>query len=130
MQTNTNNPKYEFIKQYLQKEKNLAYEDALIQVEILFEELPKKKREKWQRLYEDIMENSANALETQLKHIANCPYIKIEISSQPEQDKILKDVAYIKDLLLFSSGYFESSTSKINKIEECLAEVIQNAKKG
>ena len=127
MQQDNKNPKYEYLKQYLQKEKNIEYDDALDMIEMLFDELPKNKREKNKRLYQDIVDDFKTAFENQLKQVANCPYIKIEISSQPEHEKLLSRLKDIYNLIMFSSGYFESNAKKIDIIEECLTEVVKNA---
>lgn len=106
------NAKYNYLKNYMKSTKtneDKYIDSALEFLSQFWEELPERtkgveRRDTWALLIYELK----TAFDKQIEKIANCPYVKIEISEQPE----------IKNMLLALRTYADiDSITKNDKVE-------------
>lgn len=120
------NLKYEFLKEVAkpkEDENERTHEDVDIidawdNLQMFYDYLPEKaKTETRQKEFEHLTKLFKTAFDSQVKKIADCPYIKIEIANQPEQSKLYADAQLVKECILILTGYCggETPPSLINR---------------
>ncbi len=105
--TENKNQKYKFLKSYLEEHKNIAEDDAITGVECLFEELPVKVRQSSGRedMCNRIKEEIKEALDEQLQIISKCPFFKIEITNQEDEQELKNKILRSIEEMLFMQGF-------------------------
>ncbi len=104
--------KYNFLKDYMSRVKTHEDKDIDRALEFLtdfWEGLPERsrgpeRRKQWATLVNELV----NAFDKQIEKLADCPFVKIEISNQTE----------IKDLLVTLKTYADIDFLKKTKVEE------------
>lgn len=88
-----NKLKYEFIKNYIKENEPIEMADCMSTLSAFYDGLPAKAKGKERKAeYEYLIEQILEAFDSQIKKLAQCPYIKVEIGNQEEITDILQQV--------------------------------------
>ena len=111
--------KLEFLEEYLNETKHADIEDALNSLEDFYDNLPKSVKTKEREDYFcQVFDSIYKAFDAQLELIANCPFVKIEISNQPEQTQDKKILEWCKDSICCIEGYLDALSGDIRRIKQ------------
>lgn len=97
------NEKYEYIKEYMRKHKNIEVEDAVSTLSDYFNTLPARVKETQthKNYYQILTQQILEAFDSIVEQIANMPGLKIEIG-EPDQTAINE---WAKRNILIMEGY-------------------------
>ena len=115
--------KLEFLKQYISSNDNtrIDIEDAFNLLAEFYDTLPKRAKTKEREMtFCCVADLFRDALETQLKELANCPFVKIEIYNQEQELKDKKTLEWCKNSICVIGGYLDgkfNSEINLNKLK-------------
>ncbi len=126
------NAKYKFLKNYLETTKtseDYYITDAFDNVSNAFECIKEEaKTIDTNNDFVCIIESFTKALDSQIEKIANCPFVKIEISNQEELTEVTKDIHETLVNTCHLQGSNQAQAQNLYKLAEAVAEVIKRSK--
>lgn len=115
------NYKLDFLKDYLEKQKITEIPDAFSLLDEYFETLPQQAKTKTRELgYCQLADAFHEALDEQLKVLASCPFVKIVIDKQGEDEQDKKVLDWCKKSLLCLEGYVDGLGGDVRRIKQQL----------